>query len=67
MRKAFKAFAWRLFLEEYCEGLVRGMELGNNATKFRLKKKFNELELEGSGIPNLYTLADVLKVVDSIG
>lgn len=64
MRRLLRAWLWRDLLAEYSEGLWRGMENGRFLAKFQLRKRFNELE--GDSVPNLYTLEEILKVVNSI-
>jgi len=66
VRKLLRAWLWRDLLAEYSEGLWHGMEGGRNLAKFQLRKRFNELELKGDSVPNLYTLEEILKVVNSI-
>ena len=63
MRRLLRAWLRKDLLAEYCEGIVHGMEAGLSVAKFRIRKKFYELEGAGSSVPNLYTLEEILKVV----
>ena len=65
MRRVIKALAWRMLLAEYSEGMIHGIEAGQNLAKFRIRKKFNELEAKADSVPNLYTLTEILEVINA--
>ena len=66
MRRLLRAWLRKDLLAEYCEGLIHGMDAGRSIAKFAIRKKFYELEAAGSSVPNLYTLEEIVKVVNSI-
>ena len=64
MRRLLRAWLRKDLLAEYGEGLFHGMDAGRTLAKFNIRKKFYELEADGSSVPNLYTLDEIVKVIN---